>query len=272
MKYKFFKSLLILGLVSGMAYSLNGCKKNDGIVITNTAALFADAAEEGSYFIPDDPGTVFKIPVGITAAAGKDVTFQFTVTSPSGAVEGQQYTLASKSITIPAGKTVDSISLKGIFDAYDGGRKDTLIFKITSGGVPVVSGSGEYTVILQQFCPLVMSEFAGDFKVLVDEWEDYPPGTTIPLTVSGNKVSFYYNVAPDANMKPIEIAIDPVTFETSVAPQTYGDYGSATIYSVKSVASDDNVAVPCDKKITVVLNHTGSNGFSGNFMIRLQKQ
>jgi hypothetical protein len=272
MKHKLFNSLLTLGFVSVVAFSLNGCKKNDGIVIAPEAALFANAATEGAYYVPDNSTTVFKIPVGLTAARDKDVTIQFTVTSPSGAAEGQQYTLASKSITIPAGKTVDSIPLKGIFNGFAGGRKDTLIFKITAGSIPVVSGSGQYTLVMQQFCPLVMSEFAGDFEVLEDGWEDYPPGTIIPLTVSGNKVLFYYNVAPDANMKPIEIIVDPATFKTSVLPQTYGDYGSSLIFSAKSVESSDNVAVPCDKKITVVLNHTSSAGNYGNYKISLQKK
>jgi len=273
MRYKFLSSVLAIVVIAGVAFVLNACKKNDGIVTAPEAALFTNAGQTGTYFVPNDPNTTYSIPVGITAAPGKDVTLNFTVTSPSGAAEGQQYTLASKSVTIKAGSTIDTIRLKGLFAGFSSGRKDTLVFKITSGtGLATVSGSDSYTLIMQQFCPLNMADFAGNFKVLVDEWEDYPPGTVIPLTVNGNKVSFYYAVANDANRKAIEIAVDPNTFVTSVAPQTYGDYGTATIYSAKSVDNPVNVVVPCDKKITVLLNHTGSNGYSGNFLISLQKQ
>lgn len=274
MTYKYFNRILAIGSVSAMLLvAVYGCKKNDGIVVAPQAALFANSKVEGTYFIPDDPNSTFKIPVGVTAASDRDVTFNFTVSSPSGAVEGQQYTLASKSVTIPAGKTVDSIQLKGLFDGYAGGRRDTLIFTISGGETPTVSGSNKYTLILQQFCPLVMSDFEGDFKIVQDDWEDYAPGTTVPLTVDGNKILFYYAVANNANRKAIEIIVDPNTFKTSVLPQTYGSYSGATVYSAKSAESDENVVVPCDKKITVILDHSGSNGSSyAGLKLVLQKQ
>lgn len=275
MSYEYMNRLLAIASISAvLVLALNACKKNDGIVVAPQAVLFTNAATEGTYFIPDNPNSTFKIPVGLTAASDKDVTFNFAVSSPSGAVEGQQYTLASKSVTIPAGKTVDSIQLKGLFDGYAGGRRDTLIFTITSGaGTQAVSGSNKYTLILQQFCPLVMSDFEGDFKVLVDDWEDYAPGTIVPLTVSDNKILFYYAVANNANRKPIEIIVDPNTFKTSVLPQSYGSYGSATVYSAKSAESDENVVVPCDKKITVILDHSASTGGSyAGLKLVLQKQ
>lgn len=271
MKYNLLKSVLAIGAVLGMAFALDACKKNNGIVTAPQAALFTNASVEGTYFIPNDPNTVYKIPVGLTAASGSDVTVDFTVTSPSGAVEGTQYTIAKKSVTIKAGSTIDSLPVKGLFSGYGSGRRDTLVIKITStAGTPAVSGSNSFTLIMQQFCPLVMADFAGNFKVLVDEWQDYAPGTTIPVTVSGNKVLFYYNVDNNANRKAIEVAIDPVTFATSVAQQVYGSYGP-DIFSAKSAASTLNVAVPCDKKFTVLLNHT-TPGYSNNFLISLQKQ
>lgn len=272
MKHKFLNSFIALVLVAGIGVLLHACKKNDGIVRAPQAVLFTNAGSAGSYSVPDNPATVYKIPVGVTAAPDKDLTINFTITSPSGAVEGQQYTIASKSVTIKAGTTVDTISLKGLFSGFPSGRKDTLVFKITSGGLPVVSGSDSYTVVLQQFCPLVMSDFAGNFEVLVDEWEDYAPGTVIPVTVSGNTVSFYYDTAPDATRQPIVVKIDPNTFVTSVDPVAYGHYSTATILSAKSINAETNVAVPCDIKFTVTLNHTSSLGNYGDYQISLQKQ
>jgi hypothetical protein len=272
MKYNFFKSLLAIGLVVGMGFAINACKKNDGIKVAPQAVLFASAGTAGSYQIANDPNSVYKIPVGITAPSNSDVTIDFSITSPSGAAEGTQYTIAKKSVTIKAGTTVDSIPIKGLFSGYSSTRRDTLVFKITSTSLPTVSGSNSFTLIMQQFCPLVMSDFAGDFTVLVDQWEDYLPGDVIPVTVSGNTISFYFATAPDATQKPIVIKVDPNTFATSVDQVAYGHYGSPTIYSAKSVTSAGNVVVPCDKKITVTLNHTSAAGSYGNFIISLQKK
>lgn len=270
MRYNFLKSFLAIGVVTGMAFAINACKKNDGIKIAPQASLFASAGATGSYFIPNDPNTVYKIPVGLTAPANSDLTIDFSVTSSS-ATEGQQYTIAKKSVTIKAGSTVDSIPVKGLFSGFTSSRRDTLVFKITSTSIPTVFGSNSFTLVLQQFCPLVMSDFAGNFTVLEDGWEDYFPGDVIPLTVSGNTVSFYYGTAPDATRKPIVIKVDPNTFVTSVDAVAYGHYSTPLIFSAKSITASTNVVVPCDKKITVTLNHTSSSGNYGNYKISLQK-
>jgi hypothetical protein len=275
MNNKFRNSLLIIGLLSAISVSLSSCKKNDGIVRTNQAVLFVNADAPANYVILNEPNSVFKIPLGLTNIPDKDVTIQFTVSSPSGATQGQQYNLASNSVTIPAGTTVDTIELKGLFNGFSGGRRDTLIFTLTSGDVPIVSGANKYTVTMQQYCPLDMNDFAGNFTVIQDDWLDYAPGDVIPLTVSKDTIFFYYNNIPNANQKPIKILVDKNTFATSVATQTYGDYdfgGPIFTVTCKSVASPTNVVVPCDKKVTITLNHSipGVQDF-GDATIVLQK-
>ena len=160
---------------------LTSCTKNKIITPNTTASLFAST--EGSYFITSDPNTVYKIPLGITRVPDKSVSIQFTVSSPSGAVEGQQYTLASNKITIPAGQTVDSIALNGIFSAYPTGRTDTLIFTITGGDVPALVGSEVFTLVLQKYCDVIESQITGDYTNTIDYYSG-DPSTEGPYTAT----------------------------------------------------------------------------------------
>ena len=146
-----------------LSLAINSCVKQK----FNTPALaeFASSAtsNQGAYFVTSDPNTEFKVPIGITTSAGKDRVLNFSVTSPSGAVAGQQYTIAATSITIPAGTVVDSIPVKGIFAGYPIGRVDTLIFSITGGDVATFNGAGTYTLIMQKYCDVVSNDLVGAF-------------------------------------------------------------------------------------------------------------
>jgi hypothetical protein len=224
-----------------------------------------------SYPVQDIPNSVFKFGIGLTAPAKVDRNITFSVSSPTGAVEGQQYTVASKSITIPAGKTIDSISLKGIFNGFPGGRRDTLVFTITGGDVPALIGSDVLKVVLQKFCPLDMSIFSGNFEVLDDDWQDYFPGDVVTLSVSGNVVSFDYPTP--YNHQPLLITVNPTTFATTVPLTAFGRYSaSGTTYTAKSVAGASSVVIPCDRIISVVLafGNTGGGNY-GNGLLRLRK-
>ena len=168
MKNKMGLLSLTAGLLSVLSAVVISCKKDKVITPDQTVSLFGAGGSTSSYLIPDDPNSVFKIGLGITKPSNTDRTITFSITSPTGAVEGSQYTVSSKTITIPAGKVVDSVSLKGIFAGYPTGRRDTLVFKITGGDIPALVGSDVYKVVMQKFCPLNMSVFSGDFEVVAD--------------------------------------------------------------------------------------------------------
>lgn len=112
----------------------------------------------------------------------------------------------------------------------------------------------------------------GDYEVLVDEWEDYAPGDVVTLTqVDATTLSFNYGAT--INNQPILIKVNPATNITSVTKQVYGDYSWNTYgaLSVASVASNDNVAAPCDLTIGVRLQHTVAIGSYGNYTIKFKK-
>jgi len=176
------KRIIICLLI--LATAINSCVKQK--FDTPALAEFASSptSNSGSYFIlPNDPSSEFKIPIGITTASNKDRTINFTVTSPSGATAGTQYTIASNSIIIPAGKVVDSIAVKGIYAGYPSGRIDTLIFTITGGDAPVFAGSETYMLTVQKYCDVISTDLVGDYTNCDDLYQGQGSGAA-PYTVN----------------------------------------------------------------------------------------
>lgn len=271
MKNKIGLLSLTVGLLSLLSVVVISCKKDKVVTPDQTVSLFGAGGTTSTYLVPEDPNSVFKIGLGITKPANAERRITISITSPTGAVEGSQYTISSKTITIPAGKVVDSVSLKGIFAGYPTGRIDTLVLKITGGDIPALVGSDVYKVVLQKFCPLDMSVFSGDFEVLQDDWVDYFPGDVVPLTVSGNTISFDYPTGYDH--KPLLIKVNPATFTTSVEPTAFGAYSAGgRIYSAKSVAGTSSVVIPCDKIVSVELNFFSGASNYGNGVLKLRKK
>ncbi|CAN5748780.1 hypothetical protein BH11BAC3_BH11BAC3_14720 [soil metagenome] len=265
-------------IVLSGAMLMASCKKNNVVLdrdpLTHPEAarfLMVPTASNNYYAynilaIPS-PGSVFNIPVGVTTVSNVDRKVKFTYSSRT-AVAGTQYTAPSE-ITIKAGKSLDTLQIQGLFAGYPTGRIDTLKIKITSesGYIDKNAYQDSVLLIMKKTCPVVASDFAGDFKVVVDEWADYFPGDIVPLTVSGDTVMFKYLAG---NATPIKIVLNKANSSTSVAKQTYGFYGPDQ-FSVQSVASTDNFVNPCDLIISVRLTHTVAAGSYGSYTIKFQK-
>ena len=242
MKNKIGSLFLITGFLFLTSVLIYSCKKEKTVTPNQEVSLFA--AKTGSYFITNSTETVFKIPVGLTAVPNADRTIQFSVSSPSGAVEGQQYTLGTTSITIPAGQLVDTIDLKGIFNGYPTGRKDTLIFKITGGDIPALIGSDVFTVILQKYCDVNISSFVGVYDNCFDDGS-YGPYTIEVLSATTTSGTTGYlmidNLWDAGGSTPIRVNIDwtdPANFKTTIptGQPLYidGTYGQAFVRPVST--------------------------------------
>ena len=263
------------------------CAKDNIITPNQQVALFASSSS--SYFITSDPNTEFKIPFGVTQVAKKDLKIEFSVTSPSGAVEGQQYTISNNTAIIPEGSTIDSLSLKGIFSAYPTGRKDTLIFKITGGDIPSLVGADVYTLVLQKYCDVNLDDLLGDYTSSIDNQspDSYGPYTaTINSAVSTGPTSgtIYITYFADAGFgpwDPSEIAAnpgiavnldwsDPANFITTVPSQTFSTdlygYGKATISPVGSGTFSS-----CENSFVINYKVTVSAGSFGSFVTVLKR-
>ena len=123
-------------------------------------------------------------------------------------------------------------------------------------------------------CPAyVHSEFAGDYEVVSDEWQDWTAGTVIKVTNEGaNLLSFKYNCGSIA--KPILLKIDPATFGISGTKQEYCSYDlpPVTKFFGDIVEASSSVNT-CTKSLNVTIAHTdATNAAYGAGKIVLKKK
>ena len=142
--------ILSLSMFALLLFGTNACKKTEALTIAPEQAHFANQTS-GTYFITA-PGVTYKIPVGFTNVSGSDRTVVISVSSPTGAVQGTHYNVSTKSLVIPAGKALDSITVSGVFAQYQAGRKDTLVFTISDGGVKPSEYNSTFTLLMRGPC------------------------------------------------------------------------------------------------------------------------
>ncbi|HVZ96361.1 MAG TPA: hypothetical protein VG847_05765 [Chitinophagaceae bacterium] len=285
---KIFKKYFFFLITAGYVLSLLSCKKDTA---TTNAAIFSEfinASQTGKYLISDDTSSVFEIPIGLTAACEKPMTINFTVASPSGALQGQQYSLGATSITIPANTLVDSIPLKGIFSGYTSGRKDTLIFTITGGDIGGRKDYTTYTVVLRQYCHSNIYDFIGDYTNCTDKNNSisapYSVSVDSVLSTGTTSATLYIRNLASASFGPYvrsDAAISPgiaVSFDwsdssnlvTTIAAQKLCDsvltYGQGTISGVTTGSYSS-----CDNSITLNYTVTVAAGTFGDFVTTLRR-
>lgn len=182
-------SIRILTLGVMILSVMNGCKKTDTVTIPPVQSHFT-FKDAGTYEILA-ANSKFSIPIGITAVQTTPTVIEYTISSPTGAVAGTQYTVAGNSITIPAGQSLSSIDINGSLAAYSSGRKDTLVVTLQSkaGGVGPILTNTTYKLSLRGPCfegDVTLSAFLGSYRNTYEDFGGaYGPYTT---TISAVKV------------------------------------------------------------------------------------
>lgn len=219
----------------------------------------------GTFFIRSN-NNVFKLPIGVTAVADRDRTIQLSYSSNS-AVQGQQYS-APATITIPAGKALDTLTIQGLFAGYPSSSKvDTL--KITVGGdVPTSAYKGTYTLYMRKYCEVNINDFAGDYNNTIEDYggSKYGPySTTVSniTPISATKARLSVTNIWDSGWGPIEFELDwsdPTNHTVIVVDKSsgIGDAGTlSSTYAGRQVAVRANGRVgtfnACDPSITLNL-------------------
>lgn len=130
------RKIIFPALVFGAICSLVSCDKNKpyDLVIPPSQAHFVGT--KAQTYTLTNPAPVYKVIVGLTDKQSVARTVNFGIKLPTGAVAGTHFTVSGSSVTFPADSTRAYIEVQGIYAAYGGGRKDTLVFFLTSGGVP----------------------------------------------------------------------------------------------------------------------------------------
>lgn len=267
------KKLSALLAIAGLLYAVAACKKEN----TTVPPAFAhfNYVAGGDYFVTQDANTIFKIPVGITAVSESPKTVQITVSSPTGAVEGQQYTVQNKTITIPAGKAVDTLFVKGIFAGYPTGRKDTLVFTISGSDPAGLTTSKQYKLVVQKYCTVNINDFTGVYDAQ-DYYDGAPDGAPYTIAVTPGAVTGNTGKVTMAGLwgvpTPFTVNLDwknPAAFTTEVPVQAWfvhGTYGQTTISP-----NGKGTFSSCDNTFRIDYEVTVSAGTFGKYYTLLKK-
>lgn len=271
---KINKNKLMVGVMA-LATILGGCDKTKeyDLITPPVQSSFINTTT-ATYYIKNDPTSIYKIPVGITTLSSMATNVNVTASSSTGAVSGTQYTLPSTTITIPAGKAMDSLSVKGLFAGYPGARKDTLTFKITGGDVPATAYNNTFNLIMQKYCDVVSTDLLGNYTKSRD-YDKTLAGTPSALSYTASISSWTVlsattatvliknlcgttdiGLLPFAASDPAATGIlatlnwtSPSNFTVTIASQPYVaslySYGASTISGTGSFSS-------CDQTFTII--------------------
>jgi hypothetical protein len=144
-------SLVVLLVVTA------GCDKTKlyDLKTPEPQAHFVGAATQ-TYSILVNPAPAYVVRVGTTDVSNADRTVTINVTSPTGATAGNQFTLggtgAGNTITIKAGKAIDSFTVTANYTSYTAGRKDTLVFTIAEPSVKSAAFLEKVSLVLRGPC------------------------------------------------------------------------------------------------------------------------
>jgi hypothetical protein len=167
-------------LLSVFCAGMYGCKKEE--MVTPEARAFFLGSATANYQITA-PNIVFKIPVGTTNVEQAARTVNISVSSPTGAVSGTHYNIPA-TVTIAAGKAIDTLVVAAVYNQYLAGRKDVLEITV-SGGVQSAIFSNKVTVNVSGPCfdgnITDINVMSGEFKNTLENQGGYGPYT---VTVS----------------------------------------------------------------------------------------
>ncbi len=153
---KQLKNISLASLVVLLAVTA-GCDKTNlyDIKIAEPQAHFVGGANQ-TYSVLVNPAPAYVVRVGTTDVANVDRTITINVASPTGAAAGTQYTLggvgAGNTVTIKAGKAIDSFTVTANYASYTAGRKDTLVFTVAEPSVKAAGFLNSVTLALRGPC------------------------------------------------------------------------------------------------------------------------
>jgi|GEM_PF-654403 len=141
MKLKQFLSFIGLAL---FVISIESCDKTAPYDVATAPALAHFLGSTNRvYILSSSQTSASVVKVGTTDVASVDRNVAYTITSPSGAVIGTNYTVNNAggnngTITFPAGNTIENLQIQGIYTSgYATGRIDTLIITLSTPGMNV---------------------------------------------------------------------------------------------------------------------------------------
>ena len=252
MKYAF------LSIITGSTLIFS-CEKTK-ITIPPEVATFANQSA-GTYFITA-PGVTYEVPVGVTTISDKDRTITFSVTSPTGAVLGTNYTLSGTSVLIPAGQTTGKITVSGDYNLYSTGQKDSLIFTLSTPDVSPSDYNNTFKLLMRGPCfdgDVTLNDMAGDYTRTFENGTYGPYTTTISNIISTSATTGRATLTNlyDA-FGPVEIRFDwtdPSNTKVEIPLQiTDQEYDVGQPFYVRTKPGSSNKFSVCSQNFSFILD------------------
>jgi hypothetical protein len=183
---KIINSISLIALIA-ITFLLGGCDKTKpyDIEVAMPEAHFVGTKTQ-VYTVENATTPVFNVQVGTTDVASSDRSVTYKVVSPSGAVGGTQYSIASGNtsgtITVRAGEALASIPVQAVYSQYTSGRKDTLIFTLEQPSVKPAGFLDTVKLVLRGPCleaDVNLNDLLGAYT---NTTEDFGGPNTTPYT------------------------------------------------------------------------------------------
>ena len=258
------------------------CNKNKEYpVITPPPQANFTSVSINTYFITST-NTPFKVPISATTVSNKDRNVTLSITSSTGAASGVQYSIASTTAVIPAGKIIDSFPVQGIYAGYTGTRVDTLTFTITGGDLAPSDYNNTYKLVMRKSCDVVGANFLGNYTNTVDFYQGNSIGPAYTASISSFTVTSATTativvknlglnawgpfVATDPVLNPgLTATLDysnPANYKITMPLQNYFDDGSGP--SPSTIKASGTFS-SCDNTLTFV--HTDVYAGGGTYVV-----
>lgn len=264
------KLLIYLTVATGVLFNLTSCSKNNMVVdkdvVPPSFAKFNTSTLIGTYYIRST-NTPYKLPIGVTTVSDKDRVISLSYASPTGAAAGTHYN-APATITIPAGKTIDTLAVTGLYSGYPvSSRIDSLKITVGGGDVPKNDYNNTYTILLRKYCDVVLATLAGNYTRCIDNgnYGPYPMTVTSPTTIGATTGSVVVTNLWDLGV-PTSTTVNldwtnPASFTATIPDQVY--YGAADLWIKGTTAGTFS---SCDQtftlRYTLYFKTTGANYYA----------
>jgi len=227
------------------------------------------------------------ITIGTTNVSSQDRTVTYSVSSPTGAVTGTQYTLTpTGTLVIPAGKATADITVQGNYSSYTSGRKDTLIFSLSEPSVKVASFLNSVKLVLRGPCfdgDVTLSDMSGNYANSTDPDDPvYAVKVSNLTTTSATTGTGSINNLWDAG-GTVTINFDwtdPTNIQISIPRQSIGvDYAAGQPISIRTTRGAKSTFSVCNQTITLVTDLIVENYFgpgqgalyAGNYVMKIKR-